>query len=149
MFRRPVAEVEASNGIIYVEDGLCTGHLRACLPIWMSSNGGNRFLRTVVDRRQFDSDSQLIGAIGHELQHVIEVLSDGFVTDSTKMYFYYRRYAPTERRDRFETQKAINPGIIVGREFRAWREESASGDGQDMTGRFTARLLSTSGATAN
>jgi hypothetical protein len=89
MFRRLVAEGEASNGIIYVEEGLCTGHLRACLPIWMS---------------------------------------DRFVTDSAKMYFFYRRHAPTERRDRFETQEAINAGIIVGREFRAWREESASGD---------------------
>jgi hypothetical protein len=136
-FNRLVATVEASNGIIYLEPGMCAGHVRSCLPIWMSSSGPNRFLRIVVDRERIDSDGQLLGSIGHELQHAIAVLSDRFVTDSRQMYFFYGRDAPTGR-DRFETLEAINawdcrrsriprvaPGIRLRRE--AERPESLYG----------------------
>jgi hypothetical protein len=90
----------------------------------MTSSGGNRFIRIVVDRERIDSDWQLVGAIGHELQHAIEVLSDRFVTNGTKMFFFYRRYAPTGR-DRFETLDATNAGTDVERELREWRREAS------------------------
>ena len=118
-FNRLVATVEASNGIVHVQSGRCRGGVVACLPIWMTSSGGNRFMRIVVDRERIDSDGELLGAIGHELQHAIEVLSDRFVTSSTKMYFFYRRYAPTAR-ERFETPDATDAGNAVERELRAW-----------------------------
>ena len=118
-FERLVGTVEASDGIVYVHSGRCRGGVVACLPIWMTSSGGNRFMRVVVDPERIDSDVELLGAIGHELQHAIEVLSDRFVTNSTKMYFFYRRYAPTDR-DQFETLDAKITGIDVERELRAW-----------------------------
>lgn len=31
--------------------------------------GGHRFMRIVIDRERIDSDPQLLGSIGHELQH--------------------------------------------------------------------------------
>jgi hypothetical protein len=123
-FERLVAAVEASNGIVHVQSGRCSGGVVACLPIWMTSSGGNRFMRIVVDLKRIDSDGRLLGAIGHELQHAIEVLSDRFVTNSTKMYFFYRRYAPTDR-DRFETLDAAYAGLAVERELRAWRGEGS------------------------
>ncbi len=122
-FKRLVAAVEASNGIVYVQSGRCSGHVVACLPIWMTTSGGNRFMRIVVDLQRIDSDGELLGAIGHELRHAVEVLSDRFVTNSTKMYFFYRRYAPTGR-DRFETLDAASAGRAVERELRAWRREA-------------------------
>jgi hypothetical protein len=64
------------------------------------------------------------------------------------MYFFFRRHAPTDK-DRFETIEAINAGIRVEREFRAWRTESAAGDSQNLPSSSTARLFSISGATAN
>ena len=76
-------------------------------------------MRTVVDTERIDSDRQLLGSIGHELQHAIEVLSDRSVTNSTTMYFFYRRYAPTGR-ERFETPDATDAGNAVKRELRAW-----------------------------
>jgi hypothetical protein len=122
-FERLVGTVEASDGIVYVHSGRCPGGIVACLPIWMTSSGGNRSMRIVVDRERIDSDGELLGAIGHELQHVIEVLNDRFVTSGTKMYFFYRRYAPTDR-DRFETLDAAYAGLAVERELRAWRREA-------------------------
>jgi hypothetical protein len=123
-FKRLVATVDASNGIVYVQSGRCPGRIVACLPLSMTSGGGNRYMRIVVDRERIDSDGQLLGSIGHELQHAIEVLSDRFVANSTEMYFFYRRYAPTER-DRFETRDATYAGMAVERELRAWRGEAS------------------------
>lgn len=116
-FKRLVATIEASNGIIYIEAGVCPGGILACLPVWMISSGGNRFMRIVVDRQRLDSDELLAGAIAHELQHAIEVLSDRFVTDSTKLYFFYRRHAPTAK-EQFETAEAKRLGIAVEDEWR-------------------------------
>jgi hypothetical protein len=116
-FKRLAATVEASNGIIYIEAGVCPGRVLACLLMWMVSSGGNRFMRIVVDRQRLDSDELLVGAIAHELQHAIEVLSDQFVTNGTKLYFFYRRYAPTEK-EQFETVEAERAGIAVEDEWR-------------------------------
>jgi hypothetical protein len=115
-FKRLVATVDASNGIVYVESGSCPERLVACLPMWMTSSGGNRLMRIVVDRERINSDGRLLGSIGHELQHAIEVLSDRFVTDSMKMYHFYQRYAPTGK-DQFETLDATYAGMAVEREF--------------------------------
>jgi hypothetical protein len=120
-FKRLIANIEASNGIVYVQSGSCPGRVVACLPIWMASSGGNRFMRIIVDRERIDSDWQLLGAIGHELQHAIEVLRDRFVTNSVKMYYFYRRYAPTAG-ERFETPDAARAGMAVEEEWRrSWR----------------------------
>ena len=116
-FKRLVATVEASNGIIYIEAGLCPGRVLACLPSWMVSSGGNRFMRIVVDRQRLDSDELMVGAIAHELQHAIEALSDRFVTDGNKMFFFYRRYAPTAK-EQVETMDAIQAGMAAEDEWR-------------------------------
>ena len=115
-----VASVEASNGIVYVEPGACPQRLPACLLLWMETSGSNRFMRIVVDRRRLEQDATLMGAVGHELQHAIEVLNDRSVTDSVTMFFFYRRYAPTGR-GRFETDAAIKAGDAVEHELRNWR----------------------------
>jgi hypothetical protein len=118
--RRLVAGVEASDGIVYVESGRCPEAVAACLLNWMKSSGGNRFVRIVVDPKRLDSDWRLLVAIGHELQHVLEVLDDRFVTDSRKIFFFYQQYAPTPG-TRFETQAAINAGLNIRKELHVWR----------------------------
>ena len=122
-----IGRVETSNGIVYVEPGICPQRVPACLKVWMVTTGSVRFMRIVVDRHQLDSDSTLLGAIGHELQHAIEVLSDPTVTDSNKMFFFYRRYAPTQR-DQFETWAAVSAGDAVQHELRNWRGKASSVD---------------------
>ena len=115
-FKRLVATVEASNGIIYIETGVCPGRVLACLPSWMVSSGGNRFMRIVVDRQRLNSDELMVGAIAHELQHAIEALSDRFVTDGKKMFFFYRRYAPTAK-EQVETMDSIEAGMAAEDEW--------------------------------
>ena len=112
------ATIEASNGIVYVEPGKCAQGVPACLTMWMVLNGSNRIMRVIIDRKRLDSDLELLGAIGHELQHVIEVLTEQpAITDGTKMFFFYRRHAPTAG-DRFETAAATAAGSAVRIELR-------------------------------
>jgi hypothetical protein len=83
----------------------------------MISSGSTRFMRIVLDRRQLDSDWRLAEAIGHELQHVIEVLSEPSITDRTSMFLFYERRNPTGR-DYFETKAALDAGAAVRAELR-------------------------------
>ena len=115
--RRLVATIEGSNGIVYVEPGTCAQGVRACLAMWMVLSGSNRIMRVIIDRKRLDSDLEVLRAIGHELQHVIEVLAEPAITNGTKMFFFYRRHAPTGR-DRFETAAATAAGEAVLIELR-------------------------------
>ena len=137
--QRLVTTIEASNGIVYVEPGRCAQGVPACLAMWMESSGSNRFVRVIIDRKRLDSHLELLRAIGHELQHVTEVLADRSITDSEGMFFFYRRLVPTAS-DRFETPAAIAAGEAVLIELR--RRQKADG-------LLTARLLATSRARAN
>jgi hypothetical protein len=116
-FRELLAVLASTNGIVHVESGQCGHGARACLLIWMQATGGKRYLRILVDRNRADSDADLTGSIGHELQHAIEALSDLAVVDGTTLYSFFRRYAPTDN-NRFETTAAINAGNAIRDELR-------------------------------
>jgi hypothetical protein len=119
-FRKLVALIEASDGIVYVEPGPCGHGTRACLKVWMGVSGPNRFLRVMVDRRKATSDADFMGSIGHELQHTVEALSEPATLNSIDLYNFFSRIAPTST-NRFETIAAINAGDAVRAELRGHR----------------------------
>jgi hypothetical protein len=116
-FRRLMATIQASNGIVYVEPGPCGHGVRACLKMWMQASGPDRFMRIMIQRSTSDTDVQVMGALGHELQHAVEVLSAPAVRDGVTMFNYLKRTAPTDN-NRFETTAAINAGHAVYDELR-------------------------------
>ena len=116
-FKGLLIALASTNGIVHVESGQCGHGARACLQIWMQATGGKRYLRVLVDRKRADSDADLTGSVGHELQHAIEALSDVAVVDGTTLYNFFRRYAPTDN-NRFETAAAINVGNAIRDELR-------------------------------
>jgi hypothetical protein len=116
-FRRLVDTIEATNGLVYVEEGLCGHSVRACLLLSIKVAGPVRLLRILVDTRK--TDRELIGSIGHELQHAVEVLSDPSVTDYHKVYSFYQQEGRTGS-DRFETAAAVRAGLDVLAEARDW-----------------------------
>jgi hypothetical protein len=71
----------------------------------------------VIQRSTSDSDLQIMSALGHELQHAIEVLSAPAVRDGVTMFNYLKRTAPTDG-NRFETTAAIDAGNAVYDELR-------------------------------
>ncbi len=115
-FRRLVDTIDATDGIVYVEQGTCGHHVRACLALTVRVAGPNRLLRIIVDIHRSHGD--LLASIGHELQHAVEVLSDPLVTDTRSIYFFFDRIGQIGQ-DRFETIAAIHAGLDVLAEWRA------------------------------
>ena len=85
-FRGIVEAIDASDGIVFVEQGRCGHGVRACLALSVKLAGPNRLLRVVVDVRKPDWD--LMGSIAHELQHAVEVLSDPSVRSNGAIYLF-------------------------------------------------------------
>jgi hypothetical protein len=117
-FRRLVEAIDASDGIVFVEEGRCRHSVRACLALSVKQAGPNRLLRVVVDVRKPDWD--LMGSIGHELYHAVEVLNEPWVKSSGAIYLFYKSVGEPSG-DRFETPAAINAGDAVRREARRVR----------------------------
>ena len=115
-FRRLVATINESDGIVYVEPGTCRHGVRACLTLMVKVAGPNRILRIAVDTRR--DHGELLAAIGHELQHAVEALSDPHVTDYHAMYSFFEHIGPTGS-ERFETLAAVRVGMDVMAELRA------------------------------
>jgi hypothetical protein len=114
-FRRLVEAIDASDGIVFVEEGRCGHGVRACLPFSVKQSGPNRLLRVVVEVRKPDWD--LMGSIGHELYHALEVLSEPNVKSSGAIYLFFKSFGEPSG-DRFETPAAIKAGDAVRREAR-------------------------------
>jgi len=116
-FRRLIAAIDDTDGLVYVDDGKCGHGVSACLLLTVQVAGPFRILRIKVDARRLDC--RLMAQIGHELQHAIELLSDPRVTDGVSAYFLLDRIAPggpISDRDRFETAVAERVGLDVRRE---------------------------------
>jgi hypothetical protein len=113
-FRQLAQAINQTDGIVYVEHGRCGHGVRACLAA-VSAAGANRIVRVRVNAN--DADWNLMGSIGHELQHAIEVLSNSKVTTTRALYFFYERNG-IRRGNTFETAAAIQAGHAVRAEVR-------------------------------
>jgi hypothetical protein len=121
-FRQLVAAIDASDGVVYVRVGSC-GRLRACLLHRVSFAGRYRVLTILVDLQR--PDVSLMGAIGHELRHAVEVLNDPAITSDAAVLAFYRRYG-VRMRGVLETRVAIETGDAVRNELRRTSPMSTS-----------------------
>jgi hypothetical protein len=87
-FRGLIAMVESSDGRVYIAEGRCGQLVRACFLHTVTIAGASRLLRIVVDPRYPDAD--LIASVGHELQHVVEVLSNRSLRSAGAIRLFYR-----------------------------------------------------------
>jgi hypothetical protein len=113
-FRSLVRDIEGTDGIVYVEEGICRHGVKACLSLSIVSGVGYRLLRILVGTT--GDAIALMATIGHELRHAIELLSEPGVRTTAAAYNYYLREAPTVR-DAFETMAAMATGLAVEREL--------------------------------
>jgi hypothetical protein len=120
-FRRLIETIDASDGIVYVEEGKCSRGVRACF-VSVADAGQNRLLRVIIDARRAEWD--LIGSIGHELRHAIEVLETPRVRSSVQMHFFYAREGERgTSKGTFETPAAVDAGDEVRREILTYRRQ--------------------------
>jgi hypothetical protein len=120
-FRQLVHAIEATDGIVFVEEGPCVrGVVRACLEHRVTLAGGYRllFARTAVDR----SDIDIMASIGHELQHALEVLAYGYLRSNEAIRLFYRPVMSPQIARSAETLAAQAAGDAVARELRRLRD---------------------------
>ena len=114
-FRQRLAEVEATDGLVYVEEGTCGNNsVAACLVPRLVVAGPSRLLRIFVDLRKA-TGCRLVATIGHELQHAVEVLHDPSVRSGDAMYFLFARIGPVSSGP-FETTAAKRTTLRIDRE---------------------------------
>ena len=114
-FRGIVRAIVATDGIVYVEDGVCRHGVHACLLLDVTPAGGYRFLRILVDRQgtlAHRSRLDLIATIGHELWHALEVLTERTIRSAAAVFLFYLNHAPTSN-STFETVAAVAAGSAI------------------------------------
>ena len=114
-FRQLVEAIGQTDGIVYVEHGRCGHGVRACL-LAVTSAGANRIVRVRVAANKADWD--LMGSVGHELQHAVEVLGNPAITSTIAMHLFYLRKGHRVG-NVFETAAAIRAGNDVRAEVRS------------------------------
>lgn len=118
-FRSLVEAINATNGIVYVEEGQCGRHVvKSCIAA-VTQTAANRILLVKVDIRH--ADGELMGLIGHELRHAIEILGEPNVVDAVSMYFLYQRIGRLGTHTAFETEAAVQAGNAVRAEVSKYR----------------------------
>jgi hypothetical protein len=122
-FRQLIATIDASDAIVYVQEGQCGHGVRACFYA-VSSSAGRRMLWVRVDTRK-DVDWNLMGSIGHELRHTIEVLNDPLVKNNADMFFFYQHTGSYGTSNAFETRAAVDAGNAVRAEVRAFNRRAS------------------------
>jgi len=113
--RRLVETIDATDGIVYVDDGKCGHVVRACLLPLVQIAGPSRVLRIQVNLRKVQG-CELIEVIGHELQHAAELLADPRVRTDIQAYNFFAitRLRPDTRK--FETKAALRIAVVISRE---------------------------------
>jgi hypothetical protein len=134
-FRKLVATIGGTDGIVYVEQGTCRHGVRACLSLSVTQSAGFRFLRILINlggASRGGGRLDLIGTIGHELWHALEVLADRTLTTAAKIFQFYTREGVAGH-DAFETAAAVSVGhrvrhevgervtLVKGVEAEKWR----------------------------
>lgn len=117
LFRRLVARIDATDGLVYVDEGKCGHGVRACLTLSVQVAGPHRLLRILVESIRRQNTCDLMASIGHELWHAIELLGQPKVTNYSSAYSFFQREGPNGGGHvPFETQAAVRTGFEVGRE---------------------------------
>ena len=119
-FRRLVATIAASDGIVYVSPGRCPAGARACLRLDVTRTATDRLLFVTVDVHR--AGDRLVPSIAHELQHAVELLANPLNVDGASVQAHFRRIGYVVRpSNQFETNTAIAAELEVRAELRSSR----------------------------
>jgi len=120
-FRAILDTINASDSFVFVEAGHCGHGVRACF-VSVVAVGAYRYMRVVVDTRKADWD--LMGSIGHELRHTIEVIATPSVRDNTSKHFFYEQIGSLGTATARETRAAVDAGNTVRAEVRKFNQRA-------------------------
>jgi len=112
VFRGLLETIDVSDGLVYIDEGVCGHGVFACLLHTMQIAGPHRVLRIRIDRREV-MGCHVAVSIGHELKHAIEVLSDASIRSGADIFDYFDRKGA---KGSFETAAATQAGAAVYRD---------------------------------
>ncbi len=118
-----LATIERTDGLVYLSEGSCMPRVKACLLMQLDQAGPNRLLRIHISPGR--TDDEAIIAVGHELQHALEVLADRRVRTTRDMFVLYQRIGlrtpasvmQFRTHFRFETMAAIKTSDAIRSEL--------------------------------
>ena len=122
-FRGLVAEINASDSWVFVNEGDCRHGVRACF-VSVRSSGAYRFMFILIDPRK--RDGELMASIGHELRHTIEVIGEPAVRTDSAKFFFYERVAMHGSSGERETRAAMDAGNAVRSEITSFNRQAKS-----------------------
>jgi hypothetical protein len=127
IFRTLVDRLNRSTVIVYVEDRLLSGRLSGRLTLIGGGQDGWRYLRIEIECRQ--STVNRIAALGHELQHAVEIADAGAAADETSIRALYGQigFATDDSRRHFESDAAKDAGNRVRRQLSSHETVVATG----------------------
>jgi hypothetical protein len=116
-----LAAIERTDGLVYLSEGPCMPRVKACLLMQLDQAGPSRMLR--IHMTPGRPDDEAIIAVGHELQHAMEVLGDRRVRTTKDMFILYQRIGlrtpasvmQSRTHFGFETMAAIHTVTRFGR----------------------------------
>jgi hypothetical protein len=115
-FRHLVRRIEASDVIVYIE---ARRDLRAGIGASMTfvaTSATDRFLRIQLDARH--TPNMLVALLGHELQHVVEVVDEATVRSADDLRAFYRTSGVRTGPDSYDSVAARDAGYRVRAEIR-------------------------------
>lgn len=124
-FRGLLATLNASDSYVYVSEGECSHGARACF-VSVSKAGTYRMMWVRVVMRKAYGDEDLMGSIGHELRHTIEVVAVPTVNSREAMFLFYLGFASHGTGGAYETIAAVDAGNSIRSEVRAFNRHSKS-----------------------
>jgi hypothetical protein len=109
-FRALVERLNGSNVVVYVQDERALPPALAARLTFMTTAGGSRFVMVQLSRRL--PPSRQVAALGHELQHAVEIAERPWIVDDRSLAGEYASLAiarPPERATMqfFETARAL------------------------------------------
>jgi hypothetical protein len=122
-FRNIVETINASDSFVFVEEGDCGHGVRACF-VSVTGAATYRYMRVIVDTGKADWD--LMGSIGHELRHTIEVIGNPQIRDNAAKFFFYEQIGTRGTSSSRETYAAVDAGNTVRSEVRQFNRLSKS-----------------------
>lgn len=120
-----VDRIEASDVIVYIEiQPHLNKALSGCLT-WIATAGGYRYVRASLSPNL--SADALIAAMGHELQHAVEIVEDPSVTGPASLLALYHRIGSggPPGSVRLDTHEARAAGVRVRQDLRGPRVAEA------------------------
>lgn len=122
-FRGLVAEINASDSWVFVNEGDCRHGVRACF-VSVRSSGSYRFMFILIDPRK--RGDELIASIGHELRHTVEVIVEPAVRTDSAKFLFYERIAMHGASGERETRAAVDAGNAVRSEITSFNRQTKS-----------------------